>query len=377
MKKYIQVILLLGLVHSTCTLWGMEQLLDIYSYYTKKPATEEQKIQLNNAIRVGDIATIKTLVDQEIYEATKLNEQGLTPLEQAYNNRLITTVINGTSLDLEKVLADGGFQIDARDKDGSTPLQIAARLGKGSMVELLIKRGANIEAENPYGQRALHIAAFYNPEYATYSKDDIDPIDPLLRAGADVHAKSKASTSRSEEFLRNFSVTPLFFAIEGGYIPHIQKLVEAGALPTDILSEGVTALQYAIGRAYGADIFNALVFSVTPEEIKHFAPAIIALLKRKVIGGSKDAGMLVVKKLFTSLEADKIALARKYNPTISQEELQHGLVLLRQSFNRLWKKNLVMQNEPVLNVQNNNNAVEVMDTGDNLEYPLPEEIIPD
>ena len=54
-----------------------------------------------------------------------------------------------------------GAKIDAKNPNGYTPLHFAALQGwknSNSMMEIFLKKGANIEAENNFGERAIHIA---------------------------------------------------------------------------------------------------------------------------------------------------------------------------------------------------------------------------
>jgi hypothetical protein len=51
------------------------------------------------------------------------------------------------------------IHVDSYDDQHSTPLHIAAHEGHPRMLELLIKRGANIHAVDIFGNTALHVAA--------------------------------------------------------------------------------------------------------------------------------------------------------------------------------------------------------------------------
>jgi len=46
-----------------------------------------------------------------------------------------------------KLLIAKGADLEAKDKDGSTPLHIAAQCGHRKVVELLLQKGADIEAK--------------------------------------------------------------------------------------------------------------------------------------------------------------------------------------------------------------------------------------
>jgi uncharacterized protein len=93
------------------------------------------------------------------------------------------------------------------------------------------------------GTTALHWAA---------DRDDLDTVDLLIRAGANVKAANR------------YGVTPLSLACGNGNAAMIEKLLKAGADPNAALPEGETALMTAAGTgnvaalkvllAHGADV---------------------------------------------------------------------------------------------------------------------------
>jgi ankyrin repeat protein len=81
------------------------------------------------------------------------------------NKEIIKAAKSG---DLEKVkglLETDPALVHARDKDGSTPLHCAAWKGHQQVVELLLKAGADVNAQNTndhWGTTPLHAAAHAN-----------------------------------------------------------------------------------------------------------------------------------------------------------------------------------------------------------------------
>jgi ankyrin repeat protein len=56
------------------------------------------------------------------------------------------------------------------DQDGSPPIHFAAAFGHKEVVELLIERGARLEAQNaPWNQTPLHLACKKNHEDVSFS----------------------------------------------------------------------------------------------------------------------------------------------------------------------------------------------------------------
>ena len=80
-----------------------------------------------------------------------------------------------------QVLIAAGAKVDARDRDGWTPLHVAAADGWPKPVEALIAAGANLEARSAHGETPLHFAA---------AGGNTQIVDMLLEAGADGGART-------------------------------------------------------------------------------------------------------------------------------------------------------------------------------------------
>ncbi|KAL6706799.1 hypothetical protein ACN47E_005135 [Coniothyrium glycines] len=104
---------------------------------------------------------------------------------------LIHIAVEYERADLLDILLLKGADINARDKNGQTPLLWACD-GIPNMARLLLERGADPTIRNKYGETALHIAA---------STGDNSLIDLLLTHGLDINA------------LDNNNITPLVCAI--------------------------------------------------------------------------------------------------------------------------------------------------------------------
>lgn len=81
-----------------------------------------------------------------------------------------------------RALLTGGANVDARAKDESTPLHHAARFGKMASVRALLAGGADADARAKYGLTLLHFAVL---------SGDVATIHALLADGADVNARGE------------------------------------------------------------------------------------------------------------------------------------------------------------------------------------------
>jgi cytohesin len=131
-------------------------------------------------------------------------------------------------------LLDHGANIEGVNHH--VPLLAAARNGNRAMVELLLGRGADVNAKENDGNNALHYAAGRGFQAVA---------EVLLANHADVNIPNAGGS------------TPLFSAASSGQLKIIQMLLAAGANTNLKDGKGRSPLNYAIGNA--PEIFQALL----------------------------------------------------------------------------------------------------------------------
>lgn len=154
------------------------------------------------------------------------------------SNPLIQACAYGTVSDVMRCLTNDKHASDlvnaTDDKDGWTPLMLAATRGSKKMCRILIKAGASIDAvltTDSVNDTALHMAA---------KNGHLEAIEELLLAGAEVNFTIKGKP------------TPLICAAGNGQAPAVQRLLKAGADPNILCSDGWSALLLAsLGRGPG------------------------------------------------------------------------------------------------------------------------------
>src|SRR3989338_5878505 len=77
-----------------------------------------------------------------------------------------------------EILVKAGADLEAVDHHGGTSLLVACESGHPSVVEILLKAGANIEAVDPAGNTPLSIASAYG---------HASVVEILCKAGANIH----------------------------------------------------------------------------------------------------------------------------------------------------------------------------------------------
>ena len=129
--------------------------------------------EIHDAARAGDMEKVKALL--------KVNP-GLVNAKAGYlmDTPLFSAVGSGHK-DVVELLLSKGAEVNAKNRDGWTPLHEAASSGQKDVVELLLSKGAEVNAKVKDGRTPLHEAA-----YADRKKE---VVELLLSKGAEVNAK--------------------------------------------------------------------------------------------------------------------------------------------------------------------------------------------
>ncbi|MBW2173360.1 MAG: ankyrin repeat domain-containing protein, partial [Deltaproteobacteria bacterium] len=104
-------------------------------------------------------------------------------------------------------LIEGGADVNRQTPNGTTPLTRAVNVGFKDIVELLIAKGANVNAKDNFDWTPLHSAVYGNK----------DIVELLITEGANVNARTRASR------------TPLWYAKNEGNAEIVELLRKHGA----------------------------------------------------------------------------------------------------------------------------------------------------
>ncbi|MCY3653498.1 MAG: ankyrin repeat domain-containing protein [Cyanobacteria bacterium MAG IRC1_bin_28] len=145
-----------------------------------------------------------------------------------------------THVELVKLLLRHGANVDAEDSSDNSPLHLAIHAGHGDLARLLIEAGADVQARNHAGNTPVQVAAFAGlPEVIKLLVEAGSPVNlqdqvgdtplhdaalqgrveaarALLDAGADIHATNNAGQ------------TPLDLARQNGHESVVAVLQAAG-----------------------------------------------------------------------------------------------------------------------------------------------------
>jgi ankyrin repeat protein len=217
---------------------------------------------------------------------------GETPLHRAVRHNKYRMI---------DLLLARGAAVNAKDSQESTPLHYAARGGDDETGKVLLARGADLNAVDNCGRTPLHLAA--QARYVSRAEDmaelllshgaqlearDLEGRTPLMyaaRDGKDGIAVVLITSGAEINTKDNMGTTPLAYASESLHLSRdvVDLLISKGANINAIDKDGGTPLDYALHTIHGAEKEE------DQKKLEQAQREIIELLRRN---GAREPGEL-------------------------------------------------------------------------------------
>jgi ankyrin repeat protein len=211
----------------------------------------EQFTAFMDACKAGDLATVRRMLGDSPALAGQRAPSGETPvvaaLYRGHSDVVAALVDAGAPLDVFTAAALGRLEavqasLDADPAavrglsyDGWTPLHLAAFFGHAAVADLLLARGADVNARSTNSM-------LNTPLHAAVAGGRVETALALIEAGADVTVADSGK------------YTPLHIAAEAGYVPIVDALLKRNADPHAVDAEDRTPLARAAAKNHAAVI---------------------------------------------------------------------------------------------------------------------------
>jgi ankyrin repeat protein len=209
----------------------------------------ELRQALIEAVKKGDAPTVNRLLDDNPALLKAQTDDGVSAIQLAVYYRqpeiaqaflargavlsLFESCALGRRDRVSQILAEDSGAPGSYSPDGHTPLGLACFFGHRDIVQLLIEKGADV---NAVSRNAQHVA----PLHAATARHDAEIVAALLRAGADPNRHQEAG------------ITPLHEAAAAGQEPIARMLVAHGAQRDARADDGRTAADHARDKKHEA-----------------------------------------------------------------------------------------------------------------------------
>ncbi|KAL1883246.1 hypothetical protein Daus18300_000304 [Diaporthe australafricana] len=209
---------------------------------------------LHLAVEGLKIKVVQLLLDSEQKaDIDAKDREGQTPLRLAIELDQSTA-----SDDITQLLLNRGADIELRDRSThTTPLKWAAEAGRELLVQWLIKKGANLNAEDNVDSSPLHAAACSGS--LRISQQLLDngaavgqrnsqkktPLHYAARRGHVAVVQCLLDKNATIDATDMFGRTPLWDATEGGHMDVVELLLRQGASTAGTDRDGVTLIYLA------------------------------------------------------------------------------------------------------------------------------------
>jgi len=235
---------------------------------------EDNKTPLHLASYYGNVEIVRVLLDGDATTHSKGN-RGWTPLHEVTRCEDQYSMDN-TDVLVAQLLLERGADVNASDEDNRTPLHLASYYGKAEIVRVLLDSHATTSSKGNQGWTPLHEVA-QSEHYYSRNNGDVLVAQLLLERGADVNVPDDDNR------------TPLHLASYFGRVEMVLVLLNAGANASAKNAQGQTPLHLVsqhpfsiyFSRDHGVGVAQLLLkhgADVNAQDNNHATPKIASLL---------------------------------------------------------------------------------------------------
>ncbi len=248
---------------------------------------------LMKSAEFGHVHCIQVLVERKA-DIHFRDKDGVTPLCIAAQNGHAEAV---------RMLLQAKADVNAANKDGATALCIAGQNGHAEAVRMLLKAKADVNTANKFRFTPLYMAAQNGHAGAVrmllVAKADVnaaenDGVTPLWIAGQNGHAKAVRMLLKAKadvKAAKNNGVTPLYMAAQNGHAKAVRMLLLAKADVNNTRSDGVTPLYMAAQNGHAKAVRMLLKAKA---DVKAASNTKRTALRQALLSGSKECMQLLI-----------------------------------------------------------------------------------
>ena len=217
-------------------------ILILKRYYFAKLNTKGQKVieLLFEAAKKGDASAIEALSQNPDFNVNVKNKNGHTPL-------MVAAAFG--HVDAIKKLLEKKANVKMRDNNNTSAMHFAARSGNIEIMKILTSQGLDYTSPNGEGITTLHYGVASNNQ---------DAVTFLLSQQVDVNAKN------------NEGNTPLHIAAEKNNVDIISILSQHGAIIDEINDDGDTPIHIAMAMNH-VDSVDGLIKAGSQIDVKSYS----------------------------------------------------------------------------------------------------------